>query len=172
MRVSLARGTIVNRISSVISARLRRRSDLARGDAHLARRGQLFGMLIRHTACFSLPSKLDHAVAVVLAPLVAALVPVVGFAPRAAPACLVVGAVRLAVIARAADHEPAPAPPALDQPRVRSHPLPAASAENFVRLGGSCDDAHAPLVRGSGRNPGPLPFCRRSPGQWIYRAGD
>jgi hypothetical protein len=55
-------------------------------------------MLIRHTPCFLLLPPLDHPVTVVLAPFVAALVPVVGLAPRPTPTPLVL-AVRAPVIA-------------------------------------------------------------------------
>src|ERR1700677_2357571 len=41
-------------------------------------------------------------------------------------------------------------------------PLLVANAENFVLTSDSCDLSPAPLARGSGRNPGPLVFCRRS----------
>jgi hypothetical protein len=77
-------------------------------------------MLIRHTPCFLLLALLDHSVTVVPAPFVAALVTVVGFAPRPTPTPLVL-AVRAPVIARAADDEFVPAPPANDPSRVRSH---------------------------------------------------
>jgi hypothetical protein len=118
-------------------------------------------MLIRHTPCFLLLPPLDHPVTVVLAPFVAALVPVVGLATRPTPTPLVL-AVRAPVIARTADDELVPAPPAHDPPRVRSHRSPWANAENFVKTCDSCDLSHAPLARGSGRYPGPLLFCRRS----------
>jgi hypothetical protein len=127
-------------------------------------------MLIRHTACFVLFAVLDHPVAVVLAALVAALVPVVGLAPRASPACLVL-AVCLSAIASSADDKLAPAPPAHHPSRVRLHPLLAASAENFVRPSESCDDSPGTAREGLGLRPRASPFLWSLASRCTYRAG-
>ena len=87
-------------------------------------------MLIRHTACFPLLAELRHSIPMVLAPLVAPLVPIIGLAPGAAPARFV-PAVRTAVVARAADDELVAAPPTHYPPRLGSHALLAANAETL-----------------------------------------
>ena len=79
-------------------------------------------MLIRHATCFLLLPVLDHPVAVVLTTLVAALVPIVGFA-LGAPTTRRLRAVGLSVIAIVADDERLSAPPTFDLSCVCAHRL-------------------------------------------------
>ena len=102
-------------------------------------------MLIRHTACFPLSPMLDHPVSVVLATFVAALVPIVGLAPRAPPTRLVL-AVRLAAVALTADDERRPAPPTLDLSTVCAHRLPRATQKTWSVETSRAISDRAPLV--------------------------
>ena len=154
---------IVNRISSAIGGAFRCRGVLGRGADHLGRAGQVFGMLIRHTPCFLLLPLVDHPVSVVFAPFVAALVAVVGLVPRPTPTRLVF-AVRAPVIARAADDELVPAPPANDPSRLRAHRSSWRTQRTSYRSATRAIDRSHRSARGSGRNPGPLLFvAARSP---------
>jgi len=120
-------------------------------------------MLIRHSPCFLLLPLVDHPVSVVLAPFVATLVSVVGLVPCPTPTRLVL-AVRAPVIARAADDELVPAPPANDPSRVRSHRSSWRTQRTSYRPASRAISRPHRSARGSGHYPGPLVFvAARSP---------
>jgi hypothetical protein len=138
--------------SSDIACAVRRRRRVADAEIHPA--GQLFGILIRHTPCFEALSIAvgAHVIAMILASGVAVLVTRVACAAPLGSARL--PAVHTSVIARAANDERDPAPPAAFFSTVDHHTAPG-RAENLVAGNGACETAGSTASpEGSGSTPG------------------